>query len=484
MAEPWFDELAEFLRIPSVSADPAHAARRRARGRVGRATSSAAPGGECEVVDWHGQPLAIGEIRASHGGDARRPCSATATSTCSRRRRSSSGTAPRSSPRSATGTSTAAAPSTTRASSTCCSRGARELARAGELPVNVRFCCDGEEETGGHSIVEFLEADERGADAAVIFDSDMIRARTCPRSTLATRGIVYFHVTLRTGERDLHSGIFGGAALNAAHALIAMLDLAGRRTRRPARRAAAARDRPADRGGARRLARAAAGRRRARRPGRAAGRPARRRGVLPPHVRRAGARRERHRRAARRTSRRRCCPSRRSRTSRSGSPRARRSRRSRPRSSGCCARPRPPAPSSRSSSWSSSPPGLVPPDAKAIQLGLDAFERVLGARPALIRSGGTLPIVPALADKGIPTIITGFGLPDSNIHSPNERLRRRVRAARDRRRSRAVPRASRRSASSETRSASAGSWSPTCAAGGRLDSSGDGGARQRAMRTR
>ena len=43
---------------------------------------------------------------------------------------------------------------------------ARELAQAGELPVNVRFACDGEEETGGHSIVEFLEADERGADAA------------------------------------------------------------------------------------------------------------------------------------------------------------------------------------------------------------------------------------------------------------------------------------------------------------------------------
>ena len=72
--------------------------------------------------------------------------------------------------------------------------------------------------------------------------------------------------------------------------------------------------------------------------------------------------------------------------------------------------------------WSSSPPGLVPPDAKAVQLGLDAFERVLGRRPALIRTGGTLPIVPALADKGIPTVITGFGLPDSQIHSPNERL--------------------------------------------------------------
>ena len=66
---------------------------------------------------------------------------------------------------------------------------ARELAAAGELPVNVRFCCDGEEETGGHSIVEFLEADERGADAAVIFDSGMIR-RDVPAFNLATRGIV------------------------------------------------------------------------------------------------------------------------------------------------------------------------------------------------------------------------------------------------------------------------------------------------------
>jgi acetylornithine deacetylase/succinyl-diaminopimelate desuccinylase-like protein len=71
---------------------------------------------------------------------------------------------------------------------------------------------------------------------------------------------------------------------------------------------------------------------------------------------------------------------------------------------------------------SSSPPGLVPPDAPAIRLGLDAFERALGTRPALVRSGGTLPIVPALADRGIPTVITGFSLPDANIHSPNERL--------------------------------------------------------------
>jgi acetylornithine deacetylase/succinyl-diaminopimelate desuccinylase-like protein len=72
--------------------------------------------------------------------------------------------------------------------------------------------------------------------------------------------------------------------------------------------------------------------------------------------------------------------------------------------------------------WSSSPPGLVDSRSRVVQLGLDAFERALGTRPALVRSGGTLPIVPALVAKGIPTILTGFALPDSNIHSPNENI--------------------------------------------------------------
>jgi acetylornithine deacetylase/succinyl-diaminopimelate desuccinylase-like protein len=71
---------------------------------------------------------------------------------------------------------------------------------------------------------------------------------------------------------------------------------------------------------------------------------------------------------------------------------------------------------------SSAPAGVVPPDSKAIQLGLDAFERVVGVRPALIRTGGTLPIVAAFAERGIPTIISGFSLPDANIHAPNENM--------------------------------------------------------------
>jgi len=64
----------------------------------------------------------------------------------------------------------------------------------------------------------------------------------------------------------------------------------------------------------------------------------------------------------------------------------------------------------------------VKPESPAVQLGLKAFEQVLGVRPLLVRSGGTLPIMPALADKGIATVLTGFGLPESNVHSPNEKF--------------------------------------------------------------
>jgi acetylornithine deacetylase/succinyl-diaminopimelate desuccinylase-like protein len=71
----------------------------------------------------------------------------------------------------------------------------------------------------------------------------------------------------------------------------------------------------------------------------------------------------------------------------------------------------------------SAPAALVPPDSPAIRLGQDAFERVIGARPLLLRVGGSLPVMSALEQKGVPTILTGFDLPEGNIHSPNERFR-------------------------------------------------------------
>ena len=108
-------------------------------------------------------------------------------------------------------------------------KAAELLAAAGELPVNLRFACDGEEEIGGHSIVDWIAGDERGADAAIVFDSGMVE-RDVPGFNIAVRGICYFHVKVRTGTRDLHSGMYGGASLNAMHALMQTLSACSRAT--------------------------------------------------------------------------------------------------------------------------------------------------------------------------------------------------------------------------------------------------------------
>jgi acetylornithine deacetylase/succinyl-diaminopimelate desuccinylase-like protein len=417
-ANPYIDELAGFLAIPSVSADPAHAA------DVVRAGEWVcdfvrAAGGACELVDWHGQPLAIGELRASTGAES-------APTVIVYGHFDVQPPAPlelwESEPFEAVvrdGQLVARGVADDKGQLYMLLRAAADLAAEGALPVNVRFCCDGEEETGGHSIVEFLEADVRGGDACVIFDSGY-QERGKPAFNLATRGLVYFHLKLRTGERDLHSGMYGGAALNAVHALVQTLaPLLARDGRLPEplregvapvtdeERAgwATLRSGAAElvEAGARGMDAAAADEfylRTWSEPtleinGLVGGEPLLQKTVLPVE--------------AEANVSVRLAPGQDADTIAATFERLVREH-------------VPEHAELQIERWSSAPPGLVPPDAKAIKLGLDAFERVLGVRPLLVRSGGTLPIVPALADKGIPTIITGFSLPDSNIHSPNERI--------------------------------------------------------------
>ena len=92
------------------------------------------------------------------------------------------------------------------------------MAAAGELPVHIRVLIEGAEETGSDDVGEWVRADARGADAVIVFDSGMIDADT-PALTLATRGMVFAHIEVRTGTQTAHSGMYGGAALNAFHAL-------------------------------------------------------------------------------------------------------------------------------------------------------------------------------------------------------------------------------------------------------------------------
>jgi acetylornithine deacetylase/succinyl-diaminopimelate desuccinylase-like protein len=415
--QAWLDELSEFIRIPSVSADSERAEDVRRAGEwvcefVRRA------GGEAELGDWEGQPLAVGEISASAGNgasptvicyghfDVQPPApldlwdSDPFEATVRDERIYARGVAD------------------DKGQLYMLLKAAEQLKTRG-LPVNLRFCCDGEEETGGHSIVDFLAADERGADACVIFDAGMLK-RDVPLFNVATRGLIYFHVRVRTGERDFHSGIFGGAALNALHALVQALDAVLAKEGRLPEPLRAGIAPPTEEElaawaeltpGPEELAAQGARPMDARAEdefylrtfaepsldvnGIEGGSPHLQKTVLPAEAHanisirlapgqdpdQIAAEAERLLREA-----------------------------------------APEGAELEITQLSSSPSGLIDPDSQVVQLGLDAFERVVGRRPLLVRSGGTLPIVPALADKGIPTIVTGFALPDSNIHSPNENL--------------------------------------------------------------
>jgi acetylornithine deacetylase/succinyl-diaminopimelate desuccinylase-like protein len=410
----WLAELYEWLRIPSISADPAHAGDVQRAGEWLRDFVEAA-GGKAEIRQTETSPLVIGEIHASNGTqgaptvllyghfDVQPPAPLELWESEPFE------------PEIRDGYIYARGAVDDKGNAYLLLKAAAQLAGEGALPVNVRVAFDGEEETGGHSIVEFLEADDRGADACIIFDSGMPR-EDVPAFDLGVRGLIYYHLRLRTGERDLHSGIFGGAALNAAHALMQTLagvvstpgDLRGGviepteeergswEELDPGEAVLAEEGgRPADEASTREFyLRTLAG------PavdvhGIAVGEPHLQKTVLPVSaeanvsIRLApGQEVEEIDRSFQRLLRE---------TTPAGADLV-------------------------IERWASSPAGLIPPDSPAVRLAQDAFERVLGHRPLLVRSGGTLPIVPTLADKGIPTIITGFSLPGANMHSPNERL--------------------------------------------------------------
>ena len=94
----------------------------------------------------------------------------------------------------------------------------------GSLPVRVTVLIEGEEEVGSPSLDAFIEANraELTADVAVISDTGMWNIET-PALTTRLRGMVYSQVTLKAADRDLHSGIFGGSALNPINALTRIL---------------------------------------------------------------------------------------------------------------------------------------------------------------------------------------------------------------------------------------------------------------------
>jgi acetylornithine deacetylase/succinyl-diaminopimelate desuccinylase-like protein len=416
--EAWRAELAELIAIPSVSADPAH------REDVKRAGEWVCDlirrsGGTAELTPFGERELVLGEIPASNGA-------ADAPTVLLYNHFDVQPPAPlelwESDPfeleirgdwaygRGVTDD---------KGQLWLVLRGAQRLVEAGALPVNLRIAFDGEEEIGGHTIADWVAQDDRGADACVIFDGGMLR-RDVPTIELATRGLVGVEVKVRTGERDLHSGMYGGVALNAIHVLLRCLDavLAGPNGLLPE---------PLRAG----IAAPTAGE-------------LEMWSQLPPgaeELTQQGAQPLDPKAAEDFYVRTWAEPSADVNGIVGGKPGVRNTTLSVEASAEFSIRLAPgqdadtvgaaaerllravaPAGAELEIVRIGSNPGFVEADAPAVQLAAEAFEQALGTRPLLTRVGGSIPLMPALTEKGIDTVLTGFGLPESNIHSPNERF--------------------------------------------------------------
>lgn len=94
----------------------------------------------------------------------------------------------------------------------------------GALPVNVRFLVEGEEEVGGASITQYVQEypEKLRADVALVSDTALY-AESLPTLCIGLRGLVYLEVEATGPMRDLHSGLYGGAAPNPVFGLIELL---------------------------------------------------------------------------------------------------------------------------------------------------------------------------------------------------------------------------------------------------------------------
>jgi acetylornithine deacetylase/succinyl-diaminopimelate desuccinylase-like protein len=220
MDQRLLDDLIEWLRIPSISTGGGEP------GDIERAGAWVtdrvrAAGGEGELVRiGEGNPLAVGELSASRAGaptiliyghyDVQGPGPAELWHS------------PAFEPTIRDGRIYGRGASDDKGNFLPLLHVACAMAAAGDLPVNVRVLVEGEEEIGSGAASAWIREDTRGADAAIVFDS-LIPDPGTPAITVGLRGAVLLELSVRTAERNLHSGLYGGSVLNALHVLHAAL---------------------------------------------------------------------------------------------------------------------------------------------------------------------------------------------------------------------------------------------------------------------
>ncbi|MFN8110518.1 MAG: M20/M25/M40 family metallo-hydrolase [Thermoleophilia bacterium] len=417
MTEQELQRLHALLRVPSVSAMPEHAADMETAAAMVVSEIELA-GGSAEIIRGDFKPLVVGEVPAARPDAPRvilyghydvQPVGDPAL-----------WTSPAFEPVVRDGNLYCRGASDDKGNLFMLLAAVQRLAAGEGLPVHVSFIIDGEEECGGDSAVRHIQADDRPAAAAVVFDTAMV-APERPAVCSGLRGLVYRRVRVRTAPSDAHSGVYGGAGLNAAHALLAILDHIRPRDgaldprlcvgvaapapdevavweRLPAGAVALeeAGLRPADATAAAEFyVRTLAG------PaldvhGLECGEPTAVKTNLPstamatlslrlapgqdPEAM-AGALDELIREAA------------------------------------------PAGAEVTIEGHGASPPSLMDPRDPMVAAAMDAIARSTGWPCVPVRSGGTIPVGAAFTGRGIPTILSGFALPDDGIHGPDEHLR-------------------------------------------------------------
>jgi acetylornithine deacetylase/succinyl-diaminopimelate desuccinylase-like protein len=300
------------------------------------------------------------------------------------------------------------------------------LKTTGKLPVNVKFLLEGEEETGGEHIEEYVKTrpPRLKADAAVVCDTEMF-APELPTICVGLRGLMYGELFVEGANHDLHSGIYGGAAPNPLQAIAeiicALKDRDGhilipgfhnkvvppspKETEAWARLPFDEKEFTEKEMGARELVGE---------PGvplfaRLWARP-----TLEVHGIRGGFTGEGAKtvipaRAVAKIS---------TRLVANQDPDEA--------SAQIAAAIRAAAPRGVKAEWKvlhSGKPSLTNPDNPFIRAGAEALKQTFGKETVYIRSGGSIPIVGVFDEYlGIPSVMMGFGLPDDNLHAPNEKF--------------------------------------------------------------
>jgi acetylornithine deacetylase/succinyl-diaminopimelate desuccinylase-like protein len=297
----------------------------------------------------------------------------------------------------------------------------------GTLPVNVKFLIEGEEEVGGESISKFVpeNAAKLKADVALVSDTALY-AEGVPTLCIGLRGLIYMEVEAIGPMRDLHSGLYGGAAPNAVFGLIELLaraKSAGGQIRVPGIYDDVEPPAPAEKESWERLPfrdreflRNEVGSTRLTGESKYSvleriwARPTLEVHGIAGGFTAAGAKTVIPAKATAKVSIR-LVPKQDPDKVIAGFRRF-------------VEKNTPKGIKTEVRVLSAGPAVMVNPDHPAIQIAAKAFSDILGKPTVFIRSGGSIPIVGDFAKHlGIPTVLMGFGLPDDGLHSPNEKYR-------------------------------------------------------------